>query len=92
MLQPPAVSPNPLTASILAAAHRRDHVHPEAVTPCSPHEVEVVHLGARAVMVCHDCLQDSGFVQHRQAEHLAVEHQLLTTMATVDPDGWPDRP
>ena len=34
-------------------------------------------------MVCHDCLEDSGFVAHRQAEHLAVEHQQLTTVANV---------
>jgi hypothetical protein len=52
----------------------------------------VVHLGSQAVMVCHDCLEDSGFLAHRQAEHLAIEHQLLTTMATVSPTAWSDLP
>jgi hypothetical protein len=72
-----------LAESVLAAAHRRDHAHVGTHNPCRPHAVEVVHLGTQAVMVCHDCLEDSGFVAHRQAEHLAVEHQQLTTVANV---------
>jgi hypothetical protein len=75
-----------LAESVLAAVHRRDHTHAEAATPCQPHAVEVIHLGSQAVMVCHDCLQDSGFLAHRDAEYLAMEHQLLTTMASVGPD------
>ena len=41
---------------------------------CHPHAVEVVHLGHRAVTVCHDCQADSGFVPERQAETLARQH------------------
>jgi hypothetical protein len=81
----PPLEPNALAESVLAAAHRRDHAHTGTHNPCRPHVVEVVHLGSQAVMVCHDCLEDSGFVAHRHAEHLAAEHQLLTTMATVTP-------
>jgi len=39
----------------LAAAHRRDHDHGLEVVACHPHVVEVVHLGERAAMICHDC-------------------------------------
>jgi hypothetical protein len=90
--QIPALQPTVVAESVLAAAHRRDHAHTDPATPCCPHEVEVVHLGSQAVMVCHDCLEDSGFLAHRQAEHLAIEHQLLTTMATVSPTAWSDLP
>ena len=72
-----------VAACTLAAAHRRDHAHSPTTAPCRPHAVEVVHLGGDAVMLCHDCRYDSGFLAHREAEHLASEHQLLTTLATV---------
>jgi hypothetical protein len=68
-----------VAARTLGAAHRRDHEHEAVTAACHPHEVEVVHLGDRAAMVCHDCRQDSGFLPHREAEHLAHEHRLLTT-------------
>ena len=79
----PAPHLSVVAACTLAAAHRRDHAHSDTTAPCRPHAVEVVHLGGHAVMLCHDCRYDSGFLAHREAEHLASEHQLLTTMATV---------
>jgi len=66
------------------AAHRRDHDHGSQLEHCHPHVVEVVHLGDRAVMVCHDCRTDSGFIAHRQAEVLAGEHRH-DTYADVPP-------
>lgn len=60
-----------------AAAHRRDHHHAAAVT-CHPHAVEVVHLGHRAVMVCHDCESGSGFLPERAAEAVAHDHRIQT--------------
>jgi len=60
-----------------AAAHRRDHHH-ETTPMCHPHIVEVVHLGPRAVMICHDCATDSGFLPDRDAEAVAVAHRGLT--------------
>ena len=62
-----------VAASTVAAVHRRDHDHGQA-RECHPHAVEVVHLGHRAVTVCHDCQADSGFVPERQAETLARQH------------------
>ena len=50
-----------VAACAAAAAHRRDHHHAAPVS-CHPHVVEVVHLGHRAVTVCHDCESDSGFL------------------------------
>jgi hypothetical protein len=64
-------------ACAAAAAHRRDHHHVAAVS-CQPHVVEVVHLGHRAVMICHDCESDSGFLPERQAEAIALAHRLQT--------------
>lgn len=64
--------------STTAAAHRRDHQHAAGENSCRPHVVEVVHLGSRAVAVCHDCQADSGFVPHRRAERLALEHRRQT--------------
>lgn len=60
-----------------AAAHRRDHHH-AATVPCHPHVVEVVHLGHRAVTVCHDCESDSGFLPEREAEAVAQAHRRQT--------------
>ncbi len=59
------------------AAHRRDHHHGEGVA-CRPHLVEVVHLGRRAVAVCHDCRRDSGFLPEREADRLAYAHRQET--------------
>ncbi len=63
-------------ACTAAAAHRRDHHH--AAVTCHPHVVEVVHLGHRAVMVCHDCGWDSGFLPEREAESVALQHRVQT--------------
>ena len=60
------------------AAHRRDHHHGVRDGSCRPHVVEVVHLGDRALMICHDCGQDSGFVPERVAVQLAEGHRLET--------------
>ncbi len=67
-----------VAACTAAAAHRRDHHHAAAVT-CHPHAVDVVHLGRRAVMVCHDCGSDSGFLPEREAEAVAYAHRLHTS-------------
>jgi hypothetical protein len=45
--------------------------------------VEVVHLGVRAVTVCHDCRLDSGFLPHREATSLAAGHREQTRHASV---------
>ncbi len=66
-----------VAACTAAAAHRRDHHHASSVT-CQPHTVEVVHLGHRAVMVCHDCRSDSGFLPEREADAVAHAHRLQT--------------
>jgi hypothetical protein len=66
-----------VAACTAAAAHRRDHHHAAAVT-CHPHAVEVVHLGHRAVTVCHDCESDSGFLPEREAEAIASRHRSQT--------------
>ncbi len=67
-----------VAACTAAAAHRRDHHHAGSVT-CQPHAVEVVHLGHRAVTVCHDCESDSGFLPDRQAEAVASAHRNRTS-------------
>ena len=67
-----------VAASTAAAAHRRDHYHAAAMT-CHPHSVEVVHLGHRAVTVCHDCASDSGFLPEREAESVADTHRIHTS-------------
>jgi hypothetical protein len=68
-----------VAASTVAAAHRRDHHHEHVQAGCHPHAVEVVHLGARAVTVCHDCEADSGFLPEREAEDLANRHREQTS-------------
>jgi hypothetical protein len=68
-----------VAALTAAAAHRRDHHHDAAATTCDPHAVEVVHLGHRAVTVCHDCESDSGFLPEREAEALAHTHRVKTS-------------
>ena len=67
-----------VAASTVAAVHRRDHHHEQIQACCHPHAVEVVHLGARAVTVCHDCEADSGFLPERDAEELARRHRDQT--------------
>ncbi|MFY9916530.1 MAG: hypothetical protein WAK18_17790 [Nocardioidaceae bacterium] len=69
----------------LEAAHRRDHDHSGPDTGCHPHTVEVVHLGERAAMVCHDCHTDSGFIPHREAWHLACDHRSDTEATPKTP-------
>ena len=72
-----------VAACTMAAAHRRDHQHSLAADDCHPHAVEVVHLGRRAVTVCHDCRLDSGFLPRREAEALAAGHRDLTRDVSV---------
>ncbi|GAB2697182.1 hypothetical protein GCM10027194_33890 [Thalassiella azotivora] len=67
-----------VAACTTTAVHRRDHRHVVPGTGCHPHEVEVVHLGSRAVVVCHDCAQDTGFVPGGQAVEVAQRHQAAT--------------
>ena len=66
-----------VAACTAAAVHRRDHHHPMAMS-CQPHVVEVVHLGRRAVVVCHDCESDSGFLPEREADAVAETHRRRT--------------
>ena len=72
-----------VAACTMAAAHRRDHEHRLGADHCHPHVVEVVHLGLRAVAVCHDCRLDSGFLPHREAESLAAGHREQTRDVSV---------
>jgi hypothetical protein len=72
-----------VAACTRAAVHRRDHHHRLASEDCHPHVVEVVHLGHRAVTVCHDCRLDSGFLPRREAESLAAGHREQTREASV---------
>ena len=67
-----------VAACTVDAVHRRDHVHDEGSDTCHPHLVEVVHLGRRAVVVCHDCRRDSGFLPDRDADRLASSHRQET--------------
>ena len=73
-----------VAACTAAAVHRRDHHHALAGT-CHPHTVEVVHLGHRAVTVCHDCASDSGFMPEREAEALAQTHRTQTLHQLAPP-------
>jgi hypothetical protein len=66
----------PIARAMLAAVHRRDHAHSAAC--CHPHSVEVVHLGAASIAVCHDCGFESGFHTVRDCERAATEHRLTT--------------
>jgi hypothetical protein len=72
-----------VAACTMAAAHRRDHEHNLGVDNCHPHVVEVVHLGRRAVTVCHDCGLDSGFLPDREAYSLAAGHREQTRDVSV---------
>jgi hypothetical protein len=78
--------PDPVSAvaaCTVTAVHRRDHRHAAPGTGCHPHQVEVVHLGRRALVVCHDCGQDTGFVPGEQALRVAEGHQDATAVADV---------
>ena len=78
MFETPATDGADLVAACTAAAaHRRDHHHPVGGS-CHPHVVEVVHLGHRAVVVCHDCEADSGFLSDREADAVAKDHRAGT--------------
>jgi hypothetical protein len=67
----------PVAACTVDASHRRDHDHGDDRV-CRPHLIEVVHLGRRAVAVCHDCCRDSGFLPEREADRLAYAHREET--------------
>jgi hypothetical protein len=73
-----------VAACTMTAAHRRDHDHSLSVDDCHPHVVEVVHLGGRALTVCHDCRLDSGFLPRREAEALAAGHREVTREGSVE--------
>ena len=75
-----------VAACTAAAAHRRDHHHAGAES-CHPHAVEVIHLGHRAVAVCHDCESDSGFLPEREAEAVALAHRAQTLGDVAAPVG-----
>jgi hypothetical protein len=70
-------SQDPVAACTVDAVHQRDHHH-GAEEVCHPHLIEVVHLGRRAVAVCHDCHRDSGFLPERDADRLASAHRQET--------------
>lgn len=72
-----------VAACTIGAAHRRDHEHGRTGETCHPHVVEVVHLGTRAVCVCHDCRLDSGFLPRREAEAMAAGHRDVTHETSV---------
>jgi hypothetical protein len=67
-----------VAACTAATAQGLDHHHPTAVT-CHPNVVQVVHLGYRAVAVCHDCESDSGFMPECEAEAVAHAHRIQTS-------------
>jgi hypothetical protein len=72
-------SPEPIVRAMLAAVHRRDHVHADgAESGCHPHTVEVVHLGSASIAVCHDCVYESGFESVRECERAASQHRVAT--------------
>ena len=75
-------SHDPVATCTVDAVHRRDHHHVGEET-CHPHLIEVVHLGPRAVAVCHDCGRDSGFLPERDADRLAAAHRDETCA-----EGW----
>jgi hypothetical protein len=83
MEQQPMTRVTEVAACTTAAAHRRDHEHSPGADHCHPHAVEVVHLGRRAVTVCHDCRLDSGFLPRREAETLAAGHRQQTREVSV---------
>jgi hypothetical protein len=45
---------------------------------CHPHVVEVIGLGHSAMVVCHDCARDTGFMVAKRAEEVAQRHRRLT--------------
>ena len=73
-----------VAACTVRAVHRRDHEHGLDGGSCHPHVVEVIHLGALAVCVCHDCQSDSGFLPRREAETLAADHRVITREVSVE--------
>jgi hypothetical protein len=77
------MNPIEIATCTMSAAHRRDHRHAISADSCHPHAIEVIHLGTRAVAVCHDCGADSGFVPARDAVRLAAEHQQETRSVSV---------
>jgi hypothetical protein len=77
-------SKDPVAICTVDAVHRRDHQHGDEGA-CHPHLVEVVHLGRRAVAVCHDCRQDSGFLPELDADRLASAHRQETAEAGYSP-------
>jgi hypothetical protein len=90
MAQQPMSRVTEVAACTMAAAHRRDHDHGLGADACHPHVVEIVHLGRRAVCVCHDCQLDSGFLPCREAEALAAGHRDLTLHISVKlRSAWP---
>jgi len=76
----PKQSSDPVAACTVDAVHRRDHHHHGDEDSCHPHLVEIVHLGRRAVAVCHDCRRDSGFLPERDADRLASAHREETAV------------
>ena len=66
----------PVALSTAMAVHRRDHVHDGE--SCHPHVVEVIGLGSHAMVVCHDCAKDTGFMDGHRAEEVAERHRRLT--------------
>ena len=80
----PEQSDDPIATCTVDAVHRRDHHHDGEET-CHPHLIEVVHLGRRAVAVCHDCGRDSGFLPERDADRLASAHRDETAVDGPSP-------
>ena len=72
-----------VAACTARAVHGRDHEHRVNVQCCHPHAVEVIYLGHRALIVCHDCQVDSGFLPYREAVHLAEVHREQTREASA---------
>jgi hypothetical protein len=70
-------APAPIGLRPAAGGHRRDHVHEDGQV-CHPHVVEVIGLGHSAMVVCHDCARDTGFMVAKRAEEVALRHRRLT--------------
>ena len=66
----------PVALSTTQAVHRRDHAH--VGETCHPHAIEVSGLGRHAMVVCHDCGADTGFMDGRRAEQVAERHRRMT--------------
>ena len=67
----------PVADSTASAVHRRDHAHGDDPV-CHPHVVEVIGLGHHAMVVCHDCGTDTGFMDARKADTVATRHRSIT--------------